>query len=95
MLTHRLHGLATSHARCAALHGPHADDTFAFPPTRLTPEPEPDAEADVEVSTWGEVEAPNSETEAGEVEKPSAPVVVPVRVRLVAADIEVDEQGLA
>ena len=36
MVTHRLHGRATSHARCALLQGPHADETFAFPPTLLT-----------------------------------------------------------
>jgi hypothetical protein len=34
MLTHLLQGLATSQAKCAFLHGPHADCTFAFPPTR-------------------------------------------------------------
>lgn len=35
MLIHRLHGLMTSHARCAFLHGAQADETFALPPTRL------------------------------------------------------------
>lgn len=35
MFTQRLQGRATSQARCARLHGPHALDTFAFPPTRL------------------------------------------------------------
>jgi hypothetical protein len=35
MLVHLLHGLCTSHAKCAFLHGPHADDTFALPPTRF------------------------------------------------------------
>ena len=33
-LTQRLHGRPTSHAKCARLHGPHADDTFALPPAR-------------------------------------------------------------
>jgi hypothetical protein len=41
MFVHRLHGLCTSHAKCAFLHGPHADDTFALPPIRLTPLPFP------------------------------------------------------
>jgi len=35
IFTQRLQGRATSHARCARLHGPHALDTFALPPTRL------------------------------------------------------------
>ena len=35
MLTHRLHGLMTSQAKCAFLHGAQADETLALPPTRL------------------------------------------------------------
>jgi len=32
----RLHGLWTSHAKCAFLHGPHAADTLALAPVFLT-----------------------------------------------------------
>lgn len=41
MFLHRLHGRCTPHAEYAFLHGPHADDTFAVPPTLFTPLPFP------------------------------------------------------
>lgn len=60
MLMHLLHGRPMSHAKWARLQGPHADETFALPPTRLIGGPSREGEAVwVSLDCWDNCWAPS------------------------------------